>query len=157
MKRILISISIVALSITAAQAQVNRDKNETTTVKKVTQKDTDVKTKVIKETNTENEVIEVEGNNMQDQTSKVISNKSANTEVIADDVSVDMANQQGRMDIKDRQEMELQKAIAAQKEKAAMEAEKERQAKLMEQQKALDARRAALMSRPEGMAKLKKD
>ncbi len=157
MKRILMSIAIMSLSITAAQAQVNRDKSETTTVKKVTQKDTDVKTKVIKQTDTEDEVLEVEGTAKQDQDSKVISKKSSDTQVVADDVSVDAENQQRMMAIKQQHEAEVARKIAEQKAQAEAEAERERQAKLQQQQAELEARRAELMKRPEGMAKLKKD
>ena len=59
--------------------------------------------------------------------------------------------------IKQQQQAELAKKIADQKAEAAAKAEKERQAKLLQQQKELEARRAALTKRPEGMAKLKKD
>jgi len=157
MKKVILSSAIAILTITGVFAQENTDVQSTTTVKKVTQKGTDVKTKVVAETETDKEIIKVEDNDKQDQASKVITKRDVDSKVVADDVSIDAANQQGQIAIKQRQEAELAKNIAAQKEKAAAEAEKQRQAKLMQQQKELEARRAALTKRPEGMAKLKKD
>lgn len=157
MKRILMSIAVLALCAMTAQAQENKDTQKTTTVKKVTQKDTDVKTKVVAETETNREVVKVEGTSKQDQASRVVNDKSKDTAVVKNDVSIDLANQQRMTAIKERQEAELAKNIAQQKERAAMQAEKERQAKLAQQQQELAARKAALETRPEGMAKLDKD
>lgn len=157
MKKVILSLAVAILTLTGVNAQENTDVQSTTTVKKVTQKGTDVKTKVVAETETDKEIIKVEDNNQQDQASKVVTKKDVDSKVVADDVSIDAANQQGQIAIKQRQEAELAKNIAQQKEMAAAEAEKERQAKLMQQQKELEARRAALTKRPEGMAKLKKD
>ncbi len=157
MKRILMSIAIVAFSITAAQAQENKDVQETSTVKKVTQKDVNVKTQVIKDTDTDVEVIEVEGTTKQDQDSKVITNNTKDSKVVADNVSVDAANQQRMMANKQQQEADLARKIADQKASEAMQAENARKAIMAQQQADLEARRAALMHRPDGMARLQKN
>ncbi len=157
MKRILMSIAVISLTVLTAQAQENKDVQATSTVKKVTQKDGNVKTHVIKNTNTDVEVIEVEGTTKQDQDSKVITNNIKDSKVVVDDVSLDVANQQKMMAIKEQQEAELARKIAEQKAAEAMKAENARKAILAQQQADLEARRAALMSRPEGMVKLKKD
>lgn len=154
MKRIL-SLAIITLFFASAEAQINRDKNETTTLKKVTQKGTEVKTQVIKKTDTENEILKVEGTKEQDQRSKVVSNRSTDQEVVVDDVSVDAANQAKRETLKEQYNAKLAASIAAQKERAAQEAEAKRQAQLKQQKQELEARRAALTKRPEGMARLR--
>tara|TARA_R110002012_G_scaffold9062_3_gene41640 strand:- start:684 stop:1157 length:474 start_codon:yes stop_codon:yes gene_type:complete len=157
MKKVILSLGVAIFAITGINAQENTDVQSTTTVKKVTQKGTDVKTKVVAETETDKEIIKVEGNDQQDQSAQVLKKKDVDSKVVADDVSIDAANQEGQIAIKKRQEADLAKNIAEQKAKAAAEAEKQRQAKLMQQQKELEARRAELTKRPEGMAKLKKD
>jgi hypothetical protein len=157
MKKVILSLTLAVFTITGILAQENKDVQSTTTVKKVTQKGTDVKTKVIAETETDKEILKVEGNEKQDQAADVIKKKDIDSKVVADDVSIDVANQQQMMAIKQRQEAELAQKIAAQKAEAAAQAERERQAKSFERQKELEARRAALTNRPEGMAKLKKD
>ncbi len=157
MKKVILSLAISIFTLAGINAQENKDVQSTTTVKKVTQKGTDVKTQVIAETKTDKEIIQVEGNDKQDQTSDVIKNKNIDSKVISDDVSVDVANQQQVISIKQQQDAELARKIADQKAEAAAKAEKERQAKLMQQQQELEARRAALTKRPEGMAKLRKD
>ena len=157
MKKIILSLAIAILTLTGINAQENKDVQSTTTVKKVTQKGTDVKTKIIAETETDKETIKVEGNEKQDQAADVIKDKNIDSKVVADDVTVDVANQQQMISIKQQQQAELAKKIADQKAEAAAKAEKEGQAKLLQQQKELEARRAALTKRPEGMAKLKKD
>ncbi|CAM3422520.1 hypothetical protein [Aequorivita lipolytica] len=157
MKKAILSLAVAILTITGINAQDNKDVQSTTTVKKVTQKGTDVKTKVMKETETDSEIIQVEGTEKQDQATKVIKNKDLDSKMVTDDVSIDAANQQGQIAIKQRQEAELAKNIAEQKEKAAAEAKYVRQEKMMQQQKELEARRAELTNRPDGMAKLKKD
>ena len=154
MKRIL-SLAIITLFFASAEAQINRDKNETTTLKKVTQKGTEVKTQVIKKTDTENEILKVEGTKEQDQRSKVVSNRSTDQEVVVDDVSIDAVNQAKRETLKEQYNAKLAASIAAQKERAAQEAEAKRQAQLKQQKQELEARRAALTKRPEGMARLR--
>lgn len=154
MKKVILSFAVAALTITGINAQDNKDVQSTTTVKKVTQKDTDVKTKVMEETETDSQVIQVEGTNKQDQTGKEIKKTDVDSKVVADNISIDAANQSGQIAIKQRQEAELAKNIAEQKAHAAAEAQKERQARLLQQQNDLEARRAALTKRPEGMAKL---
>ena len=134
MKKVILSLAVAVLTITGVFAQENTDVQSTTTVKKVTQKGTDVKTKVVAETETDKEIIKVEDNDKQDQASKVITKRDVDSKVVADDVSIDAANQQGQIAIKQRQEAELAKNIAIQKEKAAAEAEKQRQEKLMQLQ-----------------------
>lgn len=157
MKKVLLSVAFAIFLITGINAQENKDVQSTTTVKKVTQKGTDVKTKVTAKTETEKEIIKVEGNDKVDQASDVVKKKDIDSKVVADNVSVDVANQQQIMSIKQQQQAELARKIADQKAQAEAQAEKERQAKILAQQKELEARRAALTKRPEGMAKLKKD
>lgn len=157
MKNLILSTAVAILTITGIQAQENKDVQSTTTVKKVTEKGTDVKTKVVSKTETAKEIVKVKGNNEQDQPAHVIKKKDIDKKVVADDVSIDVANRQNQLAIKQKQEAELARTIAEQKAKAAAEAEKERQEKIRKQQAELEARRAALMKRPEGMAKLKKD
>lgn len=157
MKPIFITLTLVSLTFSAVNAQVNRDKNETTTIKKVTQKGTEVNTKVIKETDTENEILKVEGTNKQDQSAEVVRNRSTDTQLVADEISVDAANEAKRQAIKEKQEAQLAASIEAQYERAAAEAEQRRQEMAIKQRQELEARRAQLTKRPDGMAKLRKD
>lgn len=157
MKKVILSFAVAILTITGINAQDNKDVQSTTTVKKVTQKGADVKTKVIAETETDKQTIKVEGTMEQDQSTRVIKNTDVDSKLVADNVSIDAVNQSGQIAIKQRQEAELAKNIAEQKAHAAAEAQKLRQARLLQQQNELEARRAALTKRPEGMAKLSKD
>jgi len=138
------------------QAQVNTDVNEKTTTKRVTEKGTTVKTKIVKETKTAKDVIKVEGNEKQDQESMRITNVDENNEVIEDVEMVDPENSAGMMAIEKKKEMQLQESIQMQLEKA----EKEKQMlmeKKMQMEKEMMERRQALQKRPDGMAKLNKD
>lgn len=158
MKRILMSIAIVSFTLTAAQAQVNKTVKEESTVKRVVTKEgSDVKIKEIKNTDTESGAVVVEGNNKTNQEFSETTRKDSDNKVVVDDVVKNEANEAKKIAIRERQEAQLQKAIAEQKAAAAAEAERERQAKLQQQQAELEARRAALMKRPDGMSKLKKD
>ncbi|MRT15969.1 hypothetical protein F3C99_03255 [Vitellibacter sp. q18] len=158
MKRILMSIALVSLTLTAAQAQVNKTVKEESTVKRVVTKEgSDVKIKEIKNTDTESGAVVVEGNNKTNQEFSETTRKDSDNKVVVDDVVKNEANEAKKMAIRERQEAQLQKAIEEQKAAAAAEAERERQAKLQQQQVELEARRAALMKRPDGMSKLKKD
>lgn len=158
MKRILMSIAIVSFTLTAAQAQVNKTVKEESTVKRVVTKEgSDVKIKEIKNTDTESGAVVVEGNNKTNQEFSETTRKDSDNKVVVDDVVKNEANEAKKMAIRERQEAQLQKAIAEQRAAAAAEAERERQAKLQQQQAELEARRAALMKRPDGMSKLKKD
>jgi hypothetical protein len=158
MKRILMSIALVSLTLTAAQAQVNKTVKEESTVKRVVTKEgSDVKIKEIKNTDTESGAVVVEGNNKTNQEFSETTRKDSDNKVVVDDVVKNEANEAKKMAIRERQEAQLQKAIEEQKAAAAAEAERERQAKLQQQQAELEARRAALMKRPDGMSKLKKD
>ena len=158
MKRILMSIALVSFTITAAHAQVNKTVKEESTVKRVVTKEgSDVKIKEIKNTDTESGAVVVEGNNKTNQQFSETTRKDSDNKVVVDDVVKNEANEAKKMAIRERQEAQLQKAIEEQKAAAAAEAERERQAKLQQQQAELEARRAALMKRPDGMSKLKKD
>lgn len=158
MKRILMSIAIVSFTLTAAQAQVNKTVKEESTVKRVVTKEgSDVKIKEIKNTDTESGAVVVEGNNKTNQEFSETTRKDSDNKVVVDDVVKNEANEAKKIAIRERQEAQLQKAIAEQKAAAAAEAERERQAKLQQQQAELEARRAALMKRPDGMSKLKKE
>ncbi len=158
MKRILMSIAIVSFTLTAAQAQVNKTVKEESTVKRVVTKEgSDVKIKEIKNTDTESGAVVVEGNNKTNQEFSETTRKDSDNKVVVDDVVKNEANEAKKIAIRERQEAQLQKAIAEQRAAAAAEAERERQAKLQQQQAELEARRAALMKRPDGMSKLKKD
>lgn len=157
MKKVILSLAFAIFVITGMTAQENKDVQSTTTVKKVTKKGTDVKTKVVSKTETKKEILKVEGNEKLDQAADVVKKKDIDSKVVSDDVSVDVVNQQQMISIKQQQQAELARKIADQKAKAEAQAQNERQAKLLEQQKELEARRAALTKRPEGMAKLKKN
>ena len=158
MKRILMSIALVSFTLTAAHAQVNKTVKEESTVKRVVTKEgSDVKIKEIKNTDTESGAVVVEGNNKTNQQFSETTRKDSDNKVVVDDVVKNEANEAKKMAIRERQEAQLQKAIEEQKAAAAAEAERERQAKLQQQQAELEARRAALMKRPDGMSKLKKD
>ncbi|MBK5212448.1 MAG: hypothetical protein JJE55_02155 [Flavobacteriaceae bacterium] len=157
MKKLFMVFAVVLFSIAGTQAQENKDVQQETTVKKVIQKDTNVKTQVTKKTNTKKEVVEVEGTLKQDQASTVIKKKNEDTKVVSDDVTLDVANQQKMMALKQQHEADMARKIAEQNAQAAAEAEMERQAKIRQQQADLEARRAALMNRPDGMVKLKKN
>ena len=158
MKRILMSIAIVSFTLTAAQAQVNKTVKEESTVKRVVTKEgSDVKIKEIKNTDTESGAVVVEGNNKTNQEFSETTRKDSDNKVVVDDVVKNEANEAKKIAIRERQEAQLQKAIVEQRAAAAAEAERERQAKLQQQQAELEARRAALMKRPDGMSKLKKD
>lgn len=157
MKNVLMGIAVALFGMNMLQAQENRDVQQETTVKKVTQKGTEVKTKVIKKTNTDKEVLKVEGTDKQDQAAKVLKKKKMDTQVVADEVSVDVANQHRQLAIQQKHEAEMARKIAEQKAEAAAQAERERQAKIKQRQAEMEGRREALMKRPEGMARLKKD
>ena len=156
MRTLVLTIAAIAFSGMAAIGQENVDVKEETVTKKVTLKDTKVETKVVKETAKVKETLKVEGTEKQDQKTTVLANKSDDVQVIADEVSIDAQNSQLRMEIAKNKEAQLAASVKAEKEKAAKEkailAENKR--KLEEE---LAARKAALESRPKGMAKLKKD
>src|SRR5690606_27647448 len=94
MKRILMSIAIVAFTITATQAQVNKTVKEESTVKRVVTKEgSDVKIKEIKNTDTESGAVIVEGNNKTNQEFSEATRKDSDNKVIVDDVVVDKQNE----------------------------------------------------------------
>ncbi|PVW13840.1 hypothetical protein [Marixanthomonas spongiae] len=150
-------ITVFFIAFTSVYAQENKNVHKETVTKKVTVKDTKVDTKVVQEVKEDNEVVKVEGTNEQDQNAKVITSKSGTSEqVVADEVSVDAGNAEKIMQNRNRMSEELKASIQNQK----AEAEKRRQIllkKKMERQKELEQRRQELESRPDGMAKLKKD
>ncbi len=158
MKNVVMSFALAILTIASIQAQENKTVKEESTVKRVVTKEgNDVKIKEIKKTDTESGAVIVEGNDETNQEFSETTKKNSDDKVMVDDVVINKANEQKRLAIKENQQAELERDIKAQKEKAAAEAEKERQAKLKQQQAELEARRAALMQRPKGMSKLKKD
>jgi hypothetical protein len=157
MKRILMSIAIVAFTITATQAQVNKTVKEESTVKRVVTKEgSDVKIKEIKNTDTESGAVIVEGNNKTNQEFSEATRKDSDNKVIVDDVVVDKQNEAMIAEKKAQQEAQLE---ASKREQEALAAKKkmEYEAKQAQMQKELAERRAQLESRPKGMAKLKKD
>jgi thiol:disulfide interchange protein len=155
MKNLFMTIAALAFVFTM-QAQSNEDVNETTKVKKVTEKGTTVKTKVTKETKTAKDVIKVEGNEKQDQSTMRVTNFDKSNEVIEEKEVVDPANTSRMMEIQRQKEMELKESIkqqmqAAEKEKQMiMEQKAQREKQMME-------RRAMLEKRPDGMVRLNKD
>lgn len=157
MKRILMSIAIVAFTITATQAQVNKTVKEESTVKRVVTKEgSDVKIKEIKNTDTESGAVIVEGNNKTNQEFSEATRKDSDNKVIVDDVVVDKQNEAMIAEKKAQQDAQLE---ASKREQEALAAKKkmEYEAKQAQMQKELAERRAQLESRPKGMAKLKKD
>lgn len=156
MKKLILTITAIAFGLTVSQAQVNRDINKTTTTQKVVEKDTDVKTKIVQGTEVERKVLQVEGNQKEDQATKVITNTSSDVEVLKNDVSVDAANNAKRIANIKRQQQELEASKMAQMEKAEMKKKALAEEKMQRQQE-MEARRASLESRPKGMAKLKRD
>ncbi|OAD92538.1 hypothetical protein A7A78_01120 [Aequorivita soesokkakensis] len=157
MKRILMSIAIVAFTITATQAQVNKTVKEESTVKRVVTKEgSDVKIKEIKNTDTESGAVIVEGNDKTNQEFSEATRKDSDNKVIVDDVVVDKQNEAMIAEKKAQQEAQLE---ASKREQEALAAKKkmEYEAKQAQMQKELAERRAQLESRPKGMAKLKKD
>jgi hypothetical protein len=158
MKRILMSIAIVAFSITAAQAQVNKTVKEESTVKRVVTKEgSDVKVQEIKKTDTESGAVIVEGNNKTNQEFREKTKQDSDNKIVVDNVAIDAANEQKRLAIKERQQAELDMSIKAQNEKNAAEAERLRAERKAELQRQVDEKRAMLEKRPEGMVKLKKN
>jgi hypothetical protein len=156
MKNIVLMCAASVLMVIGVNAQENKTVEKATTVKKVRVSDTKVETKIVAETDTESGVIQVEGTNVQDQSSTEIKMKEKDVQVLADNVSIDEKNRMRMEAIKKKQQMELEASIAAQK----AEVEKEQQAleaKKMQMMKELEVRRAALTARPKGMAKLQRD
>lgn len=157
MKRILLSIAIVAFSITATQAQVNKTVKEESTVKRVVTKEgSDVKVKEIKNTDTESGAVIVEGNNQTNQEFRESSTMDSDKKVLVDETNIDQQNKAMIAEKKMQQEAQLE---ASKMEQASMAAKKkmEYDAKQAQMQQDLADRRAQLESRPKGMAKLKKE
>ncbi|MFC7357291.1 hypothetical protein ACFQO1_06305 [Jejudonia soesokkakensis] len=156
MKKIVITCLASVLVMMGVHAQENKTVEKETTVKKVRVSDTKVETKVVAETETESGVIKVEGTSKQDQGSQEIKMKDKDIKVLSDDISIDERNRMRMEAIKQKQQMELQASIAAQK--ALVEKERKMlEEKKMQMMKDLEARRAALTARPKGMAKLQRD
>lgn len=138
-----------------ANAQENTGVKKETVTKRVTTRDTKVETKVINEIDEEKSVLVIEGNDKKEQNSTMVTKKEDKVEVVSDVVDVDAKNAALQAEIAAKKKAELEASIAAEKAKA----EKERM--ILEQNKAkmqkeLEARRAALESRPKGMSKLSK-
>jgi len=157
MKTILSILCVALLSTVAMNAQVQKDVQKKTTIKKVrVTDDKQVTTKVVEDTDAEIDVIEVENNDMQDQAKKIKKLDADKTEVVNSNTSENASNKMLVAERMKAQEMELEKSKkmqleAAEKEKMAIEANKK---KMMEE---LELRRKELQSRPKGMSKLKKD
>lgn len=155
MKKLILTTFALVLAL-SAQAQVNTDVNKTTTTQRVVEKDTDVKTKIVQGTEVEMNVLQVEGNQKEDQATKVVTNSTSAVEVVKDDVSIDAANNQKRIDNMKRQQMELEASKQAALQKAEMK-KQQLEAQAKQRQAEMEARRAALETRPKGMARLKRD
>ncbi|SRX55993.1 hypothetical protein [Aequorivita sp. CIP111184] len=157
MKRILMSIAVVALSITATQAQVNKTVKEESTVKRViTKEGSDVKIKEIKDTDTESGAVIVKDNNETNQEFSETTKKDSDKKIMVDETNVDLQNEAMIAEKKLQQQEQLE---ASKKQQAELAAKKkmEYEAKQAQMQKELAERRAQLESRPKGMSKLKKD
>lgn len=155
MKRILMSIAIAALTITAAQAQVNKTVKEESTVKRVVTKEgSDVKVKEIKNTATVSGAVIVKNDNQINQEFKETSRLDSDKKVLVDNTNIDQQNEAMIADKKVQQQAQLE---ASKKEQAEIAAKKkmEYEAKQAQMQQELAERRAQLESRPKGMAKLK--
>ncbi|MDP2687165.1 MAG: hypothetical protein Q8O62_08080 [Aequorivita sp.] len=157
MKRILMSIAIVALTITTAQAQVNKTVKEESTVQSVVTKEgSDVKVKVIKNTETESGAVIVKDDNQENQEFKETSRLDSDKKVLVDKTNIDQQNEAMIAVKKAQQEAQLE---ASKREQAEIAAKKkmEFEAKQAQMQQELAERRAQLESRPKGMAKLDRD
>lgn len=157
MKRILMSIAIVALTITAAQAQVNKTVKEESTVQRVVTKEgSDVKVKVIKNTETESGAVIVKDDNQENQEFKETSRLDSDKKVLVDKTNIDQQNEAMIAVKKAQQEAQLE---ASKREQAEIAAKKkmEFEAKQAQMQQELAERRAQLESRPKGMAKLNRN
>ncbi|MAZ72845.1 MAG: hypothetical protein CMC70_06830 [Flavobacteriaceae bacterium] len=145
------------MSTVALQAQVQKDVQKKTTVKKVrVTDDKEVTTKTVEDVDAEVDVIQVENNNMEDQAKKVTTLDADKTKVIGENTDENSANKMIVAQKKRAQLTELERSKQMQMEKA----EKERMAleqKKREMMAELEKRRMELQSRPKGMAKLKKD
>lgn len=157
MKRILMSIAIVALTITAAQAQVNKTVKEESTVQSVVTKEgSDVKVKEIKNTETESGAVIVKDDNQINQEFKETSRLDSDKKVLVDKTNTDQQNEAMIAVKKAQQEAQLE---ASKREQAEIAAKKkmEFEAKQAQMQQELAERRAQLESRPKGMAKLNRN
>ena len=157
MKRILMSIAIMALTITTAQAQVNKTVKEESTVQRVVTKEgSDVKVKEIKKTDTESGAVIVKNNNQTNQEFKETTRLDSDKKVLVDNTNIDQQNEAMIAAKKAQQEAQLE---ASKRELAEIAAKKkmEYEAKQAQMKQELAERRAQLESRPKGMAKLNKD
>lgn len=157
MKRILMSIAIVALSITATQAQVNKTVKEESTVKRViTKEGSDVKVKEIKNTDTESGAVIVKNDNQTNQEFKEATKMDSDKKVLVDETNIDQQNETMIAEKKVQLQAQLESSKRDQAEAAAKK-KLEYDAKQAQMQKDLADRRAQLESRPKGMSKLKKN
>jgi len=157
MKKLMGILCVLAMGTFTMQAQENKDIQQKTIVKKVTMTDNDkVVTKVVEETKADIDVIEVEENGAVNQEAKVITKNADKTAVVAEDNEENTTNKAMvavkkktlENDLEASKKAEFEKAEA---EKAALAAKKkELEAQMLENRKKLE-------SRPNGMAKLKKD
>ena len=157
MKNTISFLCVAVLFSATLTAQVQKDVQKKTTVKKVrVTDDENVTTKVVEDVDAEIDVIEVEGNDMQDQAKKVKKLDADRTQVVQSTTDENAANKMVVKQKKQAQQMDLEKskemmAQRAREEKMAMEQKKK------EMMAELEKRRKELESRPKGMAKLKKD
>lgn len=157
MKRILMSIAIATLTITAAQAQENKTVKEESTVQSVVTKEgSDVKVKVIKNTETESGAVIVKDDNQENQEFKETSRLDSDKKVLVDKTNINQQNEAMIAVKKAQQEAQLE---ASKREQAEIAAKKkmEFEAKQAQMQQELAERRAQLESRPKGMAKLNRN
>lgn len=157
MKTILTLLCVALLSTAAMNAQVQKDVQKKTTIKKVRVTDnTQITTKTVEDIDTEVDLIEVDDTNMEDQAKKITKMNAGRSEVV-DEVNAD--NVANKMEVAQKmkvQQMNLEKSKQMQMEKAREErmALEKMKKEMME---ALEKRRAELEARPKGMVKLKKD
>jgi hypothetical protein len=157
MKTILYILCIAVFSTVGVNAQVQKDVQKKTTIKKVRITDNDkITTKTVEDVDSKIDIIEVDENNMEDQAKKVTKLNADRTEVVGEENADNVANK-----MKVAQQMKAQQnALEKSRQMQLEQAEKEKmvlEQKKKEMMAELEKRRAELQSRPKGMAKLKKD
>ena len=157
MKKTLIALGLMMLTIAGAQAQVNKTVKEESTVKRVvTKQGSAVEIKETKDTKTQSGAVIVEDNNKINQEFSESSKNASDNKILVDEINTDAANEAMISNNKMRQEALLE----ASKKELAMDAEKRRmelEQKHMERMQELAENRARLEARPKGMSKLKKN
>ena len=157
MKTILGILTLAFLIAGSVQAQTQKDVQKKTTTKTVrVTDDSQITTKTIEDTDEEIDVIEVKGTDDLNQKASVVK-KNADTSKLVGDTNTE--NSENKKMVATKKEVQLMELEASKK---AMELQAQKEKLLLEQKKKammeeLAKRRAALMKRPKGMAKLQKD